>query len=468
MAAAILFLILTVSTGIQQVYAENNSGYIHIDAELAQGFCFSETELSTYFKPVFLAGNNYYGLSSQGFCSAGDYYIYTRYSSDSSPTTYVVIDKATMKEIGHYEFRTIHSNSLTYNPDTQEVVAVTKSHAFVFDFIDGKLYLKYDYLMNHNCCRIAYIQERQCYFMGTADTIYTTTDFKTLIPYFHYPCIAVNQGMGYDGKLIYINWYTSGFNQIYCYTINGEFVKNYTIKSDIFMEIEEVDFDGADMILNVAASPGHNGLYKIQSNHFYTDWEIKKEASCSKYGEKRRYCRECNVMESERIPPTENHEWSDWIIDEEATCTTDGKRHIECKNCGTYQKSENIKKTGHDYGKWKTDIKPTTLKEGREIRTCSRCGENEYREIQRLLPYIETKKDYIVLNNKEPKKITVRLNVSDYLINAVAEDDSYVSAKTDGNSVTMEPLKTGTTTLTLYSSGGAEEKIKITIKGKMW
>lgn len=467
----ILLFFMILFSSFVPIYAEENEEntfHEYISAENINWFCCSDEEISGSLKPIFPAKNNYYGLSSQGFCSAGDYYIYTRYSSDSSSTTYVVIDKSTMKEVGHYEFSTIHSNSLTYNPDKQEVVAVTKSHAFVFSFIDGKLELLHDFIMNHNCCRIAYVHERQCYFMGTDKVIYLTTDFRTLTPYFHYPCVAINQGMGYDGHLIYINWYTPGFNQIYCYTVNGEFVKKYTLRSEKYTEVEEVDFDGSDMILNIAASPGHNGLYKVQSKHTYSDWTSKKKPTCLRYGEKHHFCTYCGAMESQRIDPTGKHEAGDWIVDQEPKCTTKGKRHIECKNCGLYLKEEITEATGHDYGKWNKVKSPNVFSKGQEYKECKNCGEKEYRDIQKLVAFMEIKDDFISIPKDKPYKMKVYLNVGDFLIDAAAKDKDMADIAVENKEMIITPKRTGKTSITIESASGIKKKINIVIKNQFW
>ena len=258
-------------------------------------YCNSNTELAQAMNPFFVVNNDYYGHTSQGMCVAEDTIIYTRFRGDYLPTTYVILDKNTKKEIAHQEFNTLHSNSLTYNPDTKEVVSVSKNHAYVFSYKKHTLTLEHTFILNHNCCKIAYVPSKKLYYLGTSNVIYSSKDCRSLTPVFSVPQIAINQGMGCDGKYLYIIWYTVGKNYLYKYSLDGSLIEKYTLFSDTYREIEEVDFFDDVMILNIANSMEHNGLYTVNSKHNYGKWEQTIKPTCAKTGEKIKICKNSTI-----------------------------------------------------------------------------------------------------------------------------------------------------------------------------
>ncbi|MBR5046947.1 MAG: hypothetical protein IKX76_01795, partial [Eubacterium sp.] len=116
--AGLLLLTLTLLFGI----SANSNAY-----------CLKDTELADDLKACFLPKGNYYGPQSQGFCFAEDSVIYTRYTADYATTTYVILDAKTMEEKNCQSFHTLHSNSLTYNSKSKEVVCVSQNVKDSFD-----------------------------------------------------------------------------------------------------------------------------------------------------------------------------------------------------------------------------------------------------------------------------------------------------------------------------------------------
>ena len=74
------------------------------------------------------------------------------------------------------------------------------------------------------------------------------------------------------------------------------------------------------------------------------------------------------------------HIWGEWNVIKEATCTKDGQRSHECQICGEV-KTETVKKLGHLWGEWVTNYAPTCQYPGSEVRHCGRCGLQEERQI---------------------------------------------------------------------------------------
>ena len=336
----------------------------------SHAFCRNDLSL----KDFFIVGPDYYNPTSQGMCIAGSYIIYTRYRSESSATVYVVIDKQTGKEVAHYSFNTSHSNSLTYNPDKKEVVAVTNSKAYVFSFKGTTLEYKTTYFLNHNCPKIAYVQSQHRYYLGTSTVIFSTEDFHSLRAEFHVPQLAINQGMGFDGRFLYIPWYRVGHNTVCVYDLNGREVKRYELISNTYREIEDIDFDGDRMFLNIANSPGHNGISTVDSIHTYGKWQKVKKETCGDAGLKEHLCKFCQHSETAVIPPTGKHKPGKWEPTKSPTCTKPGGHLKRCKVCKQVVKEESVPATGHSYTPWKRIALPDVFEVGTDYRHCEKCG----------------------------------------------------------------------------------------------
>lgn len=105
----------------------------------------------------FLTGTSPYESHTQGMCIAENYIVWTRTSdSDSSETTYVILDLKSKEEKGHYTFHTGHSNSLTYNSKKKELAVVTDGYVYLFDFNDGKMTQKDSFALSVHGCKVAY------------------------------------------------------------------------------------------------------------------------------------------------------------------------------------------------------------------------------------------------------------------------------------------------------------------------
>jgi len=110
--------------------------------------------------------------------------------------------------------------------------------------------------------------------------------------------------------------------------------------------------------------------------HHYSEWEVRKEATCTEAGELYHTCDVCETEESIELPAT-GHQWLEKeIVDQEATCTEAGSKSIHCKVCDEVKPDSQIAipAKGHSYGSWEVTKEPTCTDEGERMRTCTICG----------------------------------------------------------------------------------------------
>ena len=427
----------------------------------ARAFCVQDTELNQAMEEVFLPGEDYYASMSQGFCFAEDKIIYTRYSSDASQTTYVILDAKTLKEVNHQSFSTLHSNSLTYNPTSHQLVCVSQSHAYVFYFDGESLSLTEDHYMKHNCPKIAYVESENAYYLGTSNSIYRTSDFITLTKVFTVTKAGVDQGMASDGSDLYIIWYSVGYNTIYRYDLHGGLKEIYTLSSSDYLEIEEIDFYGEHMYVNIQNSGEYNGLYRIRNNHTFADWEVVKKEDCGNDGQKARVCTSCDYQQTKTIPATGDHKTSNWIITKQVTCSRDGEKLKECSVCGHELEKAIIPAMGHDIQDWHTVKEPDVLHEGKLKGYCRRCDKEVTESIDPLVAEIHMSQDELVLSkgeDHEARKVT--LGYGDKIISWISSDPKVASVDQDGK---IHARRYGRTTITCTSQGGVSSSYKVKV-----
>ena len=110
--------------------------------------------------------------------------------------------------------------------------------------------------------------------------------------------------------------------------------------------------------------------------HYFLDWEVFMDATCTWDGFMTRKCYFCHYEQTKIIPAT-GHEWGSWYTFKSPTCTEPGERVRTCHDCGE-EEYEDIPAKGHTYGAWETIELPTCTKEGRRRRFCTTCGEVEF------------------------------------------------------------------------------------------
>ena len=350
-----------------------------VNAAGNKGFCHEE-DLSRNLKAFFVPQRGFLKRTSQGFCVAGRYVIYTRYSNDGDTTSYVLIDKEKGKVAAHYEYNTGHSNSLTYNAKTGRVVAVSNSHAYVFSLKGSSLRLLADLQTPRNFCKIAYAAKKGGYYLVTSTEIFFSRDLSHYSKVFSVPKVAVNQGMACDGDYIYINWYRYRNNQIWKYTLNGRYVGRYNLVSSLYCEIEEVDFDQGRMYVNIVNSEA-NGIYVCASEHEVQSWHTEKEAGCGEEGLETSVCSRCGRKITRQVPIEGNHMISGWTILRAPDCEQEGIKARVCRKCHKVLERQYVPCSGHSFGRWKIIKKRTAHSEGTMERICELCHEVEIRKI---------------------------------------------------------------------------------------
>ncbi len=70
---------------------------------------------------------------------------------------------------------------------------------------------------------------------------------------------------------------------------------------------------------------------------------------------------------------THTHTFSDWVQTIEPTCTKDGEMRRECLDCDYYETTP-INKLGHSYGEWRETVHPNCTEKGKRVRNCIRCN----------------------------------------------------------------------------------------------
>ena len=427
-------------------------------------WCFKDSEVEPYLKPLFLGGQDLYHHTSQGMCVAGDYVVYTRFNTDSDATTYVIIDIKTKKEVAHYDFHTLHSNSLAYNPDTHQVVVASRQHAFVFDFNTdtGEMTPVDDIVLSHNCPKIAYVSSKKAFYLGTSTGIYKAKDLHHLEKAFSVSQDAVNQGMGSDGKYLYICWYRDANNHMNVYDTDGHFIRKITLKSTTYREIEDVDFKGDVMYLNIANSESQNGVHTVSSVHAFSKWQVDKKPTCAKEGARHRVCTSCGRKEEEVIPATNKHQAGDWIVTKKPTCTAKGEHKKECKVCKKLMKKEPIPELGHAFSSYVVVQEPDVLHEGKKERYCERCKKTENLPIAKLPAIIRCNVSYLPMRKYTSTDcISISLGKGDF-IKRWASDNPDVASVDQGGTVCARAE--GTATITVRSEGGAVATITIKVQ----
>ena len=116
--------------------------------------------------------------------------------------------------------------------------------------------------------------------------------------------------------------------------------------------------------------------------HEWTEWEVYREATCTRAGLRIRECTVCGTGQSKEIKKLD-HEYGKWIVEREATCTEKGEQYRECKVCG-HRESKEIKKLAHEYGKWNVLEEATCTEKGERMRRCLVCGYREVQEIEKV------------------------------------------------------------------------------------
>lgn len=392
----------------------------------------------------FLTGTSPYESHTQGMCIAENYIVWTRTSdSDSSETTYVVLDLKSKEEKGHYTFHTGHSNSLTYNSKKKELAVVTDGYVYLFDFNDGKMTQKDSFALSVHGCKVAYVSSKDYYVVSTGPRVFKTKNFKDLDLLFQMDEKGTNQGMGSDGENLYIIWYEPGNNKIEEYSLDGKYIRTLSATGDSFSEIEELDFQKGNMYLNNTQSGTSNGIYLVPAEHHFSKFKTVIKKTCLKDRKKERICSGCGLKESKIIHSIGHHKESDWIIKKEASCEKDGFKIKICTVCKKELKKEKIPATGHNFSEWKQIQEPTVFEKGIEKRICVYCHKEETQEEDMLTPTISLDNyDVEMAWYEKGYQLNWELEKGDYITEIFSRDNKKAKVSTDGYITPKFPGKT--------------------------
>lgn len=83
------------------------------------------------------------------------------------------------------------------------------------------------------------------------------------------------------------------------------------------------------------------------------------------------------------LPRYRSHTYEDWYSLEDATCTKTGQERRDCMDCDHFEERTS-QKVSHAYGPWVEVTPPTQTETGLERRECQACGYVQSRHIERL------------------------------------------------------------------------------------
>lgn len=203
----------------------NPSNHISADGEL-------EVKMTKLYEiPQMYDSNGVRCRIIQGACTDGEY-LYTCLNDGKSSgaiTAIVKTELRTGKVVATYENKLIdHANDLTYNPKTNEIIAVHnapyRQKISIFDA--DTMELKEVKTVRHEIYSIEYDEDGDCYWVGIShgyDYARYDTTFKKYAEYKGYANGFTKQGMDADDKYVYFVLYNT--NCIAVYTKDGEYVR---------------------------------------------------------------------------------------------------------------------------------------------------------------------------------------------------------------------------------------------------
>ena len=116
-----------------------------------------------------------------------------------------------------------------------------------------------------------------------------------------------------------------------------------------------------------------------KTDHDFGEWKITTEPTFDTDGEKARRCKNCDEIETARIPKLSEGHIHDFTGREEiikpATCTEKGEKRVYCLNssCGEYTVVA-IDMIDHIKGDWEITEQPSCNKTGTKVKRCTSCG----------------------------------------------------------------------------------------------
>jgi len=106
-----------------------------------------------------------------------------------------------------------------------------------------------------------------------------------------------------------------------------------------FITVCENTYDGMKGVATNGTDAKGFGIVLVNGNspdHFFGEWTVIKEATCTEEGLRKHSCTECGVTVEEAIPITD-HEYGKWTVVVAATDGKSGSKMRKCIGCGTAQ-----------------------------------------------------------------------------------------------------------------------------------
>lgn len=212
--------------------------------------------IDPYLIPYFQSNTK----TTQGICAAGDYLIFTEV--DGADTTYYVLDIMGKNVLSYATFQTGHSNSLTFDPNTDEILTVDdntlyKIHmtGYVLDSMTSVDLSPASFTAISYWDGVYYLRETN------TQKLYSTTDFVTYdeimtIDYGNFAS-PTPQSFKVMNTLLFVPTSFTGTHTevIFVYDLeNGDLIHTYEFSSYAYGEIEDVEIYKGNLIVNFNSS----------------------------------------------------------------------------------------------------------------------------------------------------------------------------------------------------------------------
>lgn len=129
------------------------------------------------------------------------------------------------------------------------------------------------------------------------------------------------------------------------------------------------------LLLSVSCAENEQSIVDVPPSplpecvHSWSEWDVKREASCTEEGQEKRLCSLCGA-EDERMIPAKGHDYRTVTVP--ATCTENGSVSEVCSRCGDTVLENVIESEGHEYN---------------ALLECVKCGEAYSSEGLVFAPY---------------------------------------------------------------------------------
>ena len=86
--------------------------------------------------------------------------------------------------------------------------------------------------------------------------------------------------------------------------------------------------------------------------------------------------------------PAHGHQIGEWQVTREETCSRAGQKVKYCTRCNEVMETVLLDALEHRYGEWQITVEPTQDSEGEQRRMCLNCGHYEYQTIPKVEKFL--------------------------------------------------------------------------------